>query len=66
MISYLSRYQHVYWDEDGSAINNNPGYFGYKFLENGNPYDQIDNDGDGMVDESRSNGIDDDMTGTKR
>ena len=51
------------WDEDGSASGsaNNPGYFGYKFLESpGNPYDQIDNDGDGMIDESRSNGIDDD------
>ena len=24
------------------------------------PYDQIDNDGDGIVDESRNNGIDDD------
>ena len=26
----------------------------------GNPYDQLDNDSDGMIDESRSNGIDDD------
>ncbi len=51
------------WDEDGSASGsaNNPGYFGYKFLESpGNPYDQLDNDDDGMVDESRDNGIDDD------
>ena len=51
------------WDEDGSASGsaNNPGYFGYKFLESpGNPYDQLDNDEDGMVDESRDNGIDDD------
>ena len=51
------------WDEDGSASGSasNPGYFGYKFLESpGNPYDQIDNDLDGMIDESRSNGIDDD------
>ena len=51
------------WDEDGSASgsSNNPGYFGYKFLESpGNPYDQLDNDDDGMVDESRDNGIDDD------
>ncbi|MCF7886778.1 MAG: hypothetical protein K9M80_09805 [Candidatus Marinimicrobia bacterium] len=37
------------------------GYFGYSFLESpGNPYDGIDNDGDGMVDESMFNGIDDD------
>ena len=51
------------WDEDGSASGsaNRPGYFGYKFLESpGNPYDQLDNDSDGMIDESRSNGIDDD------
>ncbi len=51
------------WDEDGQSdvSGRPPGYFGYKFLESpGNPYDGIDNDGDGMVDESRSNGIDDD------
>ena len=51
------------WDEDGSASGsaNRPGYFGYKFLESpGNPYDQLDNDSDGMIDESRSNGVDDD------
>jgi len=51
------------WDEDGSASGSarTPGFFGYKFLESpGNPFDGIDNDNDGMVDESRSNGIDDD------
>ncbi len=37
------------------------GYLGYKFLESpGNAYDGIDNDGDGMIDESMFNGIDDD------
>jgi len=37
------------------------GWFGYSFLESpGNPYDGIDNDGDGMIDESMFNGIDDD------
>jgi len=51
------------WDEDGlsDVTGRVPGYFGYKFLESpGNPYDGIDNDNDGLVDESRSNGIDDD------
>ncbi|MBT4371508.1 MAG: hypothetical protein HOA15_04785, partial [Candidatus Marinimicrobia bacterium] len=51
------------WDEDGKSdvAGRKPGYFGYIFLESpGNPYDGKDNDGDGMVDESRNNGIDDD------
>lgn len=38
-----------------------PGYFGWKFLESpGNPLDGIDNDDDGLVDESQSDGIDND------
>jgi len=38
-----------------------PGFFGYKFLESpGEPYDRIDNDEDGMVDESMQDGIDND------
>ncbi|MCF7841026.1 MAG: hypothetical protein K9N22_09655, partial [Candidatus Marinimicrobia bacterium] len=38
-----------------------PGFFGYKFLESpGEPYDFIDNDEDGMVDESMQDGIDND------
>lgn len=51
------------WDENGkSDISGKvPGYFGYKFLESpGNPLDGIDNDGDGMIDESWYNNIDDD------
>jgi len=37
------------------------GWLGYMFLESpGNPYDGIDNDGDGMIDESMFNGLDDD------
>ena len=51
------------WDEDGSASGSarNPGFFGYKFLESpGNPYDGLDNDNDGMIDESRNNNEDDD------
>jgi len=51
------------WDEDGNSdvAGRSPGYFGYKFLESpGQPLDGIDNDNDGMVDESQDNGIDDD------
>lgn len=51
------------WDADNRSdvAGRRPGYFGYKFLESpGNPDDGIDNDGDGMVDESQSNGLDDD------
>lgn len=64
-LSYFDRdLNMVYaWDADGRSdvIGRRPGYFGYKFLESpGNPYDGIDNDGDGMVDESQSDGIDND------
>ena len=64
-LSYFDRnINMVYaWDEDGvsDVTGRAPGYFGYKFLESpGQPYDGVDNDNDGMVDESRSNGIDDD------
>ena len=61
------------WDNDGRSDipGRVPGYFGYKFLEspglgneiiNGVFYagDGIDNDGDGMVDESWTDGIDND------
>ncbi|CUU04955.1 hypothetical protein JGI3_01035 [Candidatus Kryptobacter tengchongensis] len=50
------------WDHDGRGMFGlRPGYFGYKFLESpGNPYDGIDNDGDGMIDESQQDGIDND------
>jgi len=50
------------WDHDnvgdwGPGV----GYFGYKFLESpGNPYDGIDNDEDGMIDERMDDGIDND------
>ena len=64
-LSYFDRnINMVYaWDEDGvsDVTGRAPGYFGYKFLESpGQPYDGVDNDNDGMVDESRNNGIDDD------
>ena len=52
------------WDTDNVSINNPniiPGYMGYKFLESpGLANDNFDNDGDGMVDESWTDGIDND------
>mgnify|MGYP002640158719 CR=1 FL=1 len=53
------------WDDDaiGDPIFGNtlPGFFGYKFLESpGEPRDNIDNDDDGMIDESMQDGIDND------
>ena len=52
------------WDEDNFSVDNPniiPGYLGYKFLESpGLANDGIDNDGDGMVDESWTDGIDND------
>lgn len=52
------------WDADGKSINDPqiiPGYLGYKFLESpGISTDGIDNDDDGMVDESWTDGIDND------
>ncbi len=64
-LSYFDRdLNMVYaWDEDGKSdvAGRKPGYFGYIFLESpGDPHDGTDNDGDGMIDESRENGIDDD------
>ncbi|MCH7732063.1 MAG: T9SS type A sorting domain-containing protein [Candidatus Marinimicrobia bacterium] len=63
--TYLPEEKMVYfYDTDGYGTPGNwypVGYMGFKFLEMpGNPYDGIDNDGDGLVDESRDNGIDDD------
>lgn len=50
------------WDLDGlSAKGKETGYFGFAFLQSpGIADDGIDNDDDGMVDESQENGIDDD------
>ncbi|NQU28078.1 MAG: hypothetical protein HQ528_07315 [Candidatus Marinimicrobia bacterium] len=51
------------WDEDGlsDVSGRSPGYFGYKFLESpGEPFDGLDNDNDGMFDESQNDGIDND------
>ncbi len=64
-LSYFDRdLNMVYcWDADGisDVTGKVPGYFGYKFLESpGQPYDGIDNDNDGMIDERQDNGIDED------
>ncbi|NOZ03863.1 MAG: hypothetical protein GXO92_04535 [FCB group bacterium] len=52
------------WDHDNWSNAKGgfkPAYFGWKFLESpGNPYDGIDNDDDGIVDESQFDGIDND------
>ncbi|MBD3288054.1 hypothetical protein GF337_04560 [candidate division KSB1 bacterium] len=50
------------WDKFGIASNGLPtGYFGYAFLESpGLPNNGVDDDEDGMVDESQYDGIDND------
>jgi hypothetical protein len=50
------------WDHDNRGAWGGPcAYFGFKFLESpGDPLDGKDNDGDGLVDESQSDGIDND------
>ena len=51
------------WDDDNKSdiAGRVPGYFGYKFLESpGVDDDGIDNDGDGLIDESWTDGIDND------
>ncbi len=52
------------WDHDLWSFNDGgfvPAYFGWKYLESpGNPLDGLDNDDDGMVDESQNDGIDND------
>ena len=52
------------WDHDMWSHNDGgfvPAYFGWKYLESpGNPLDDLDNDDDGMIDESQSDGIDND------
>lgn len=55
----LSRNIVYSWDPDGKSQISTiaPGYFGYKFLESpNNSTDGIDNDDDGLVDESPTNG----------
>jgi len=60
----LSRQLIYAWDDDGKSLNNPsivPGYFGLAFVQTpGNASDGLDNDGDGLIDESQSDGIDND------
>jgi len=51
------------WDHDNrGSWGGPPAYFGWKFLESpGNPLDGVDNDQDGMIDESQYDGIDNDQ-----
>ena len=58
-----SRLNLVYtWDKNGHGVDlsgncGRTGYLGYAYLETpGNPYDGIDNDDDGITDESRTSG----------
>ena len=54
------------WDSDFTENNftGDPGFVGIAYLRSpGNPFDGIDNDGDGLTDESTSNGLDDDGDG---
>jgi hypothetical protein len=51
------------WDSDDSGIPDSwdPGYYGYAYLESpGNAVNGIDDDQDGMIDESRDDGLDND------
>lgn len=49
------------WDIEGlDHEGRQTGYFGFAFLQSPGLIDGIDNDDDGMIDESQSNGIDDD------
>ncbi|MEP0859907.1 MAG: hypothetical protein HRF52_00535 [Ignavibacterium sp.] len=51
------------FDDNGLGVPDNwkTGYYGYAYLESpGNGFDGIDNDEDGMVDERRDDGIDND------
>lgn len=61
-IPHYARSMVYFWDEDMTGpLGVKLGYLGCKFLESpGNPFDGIDNDGDGMIDESQDNNIDDD------
>ena len=67
MYGFDTTFNMVYfYDQDGMGRGADArpyrcGWMGIKFLETpGNPYDGIDNDGDGIVDESQYNGRDDD------
>ena len=45
------------WDKFGNGYKGPTGYLGYSYLETpGNPFDAIDNDDDGIIDERRDGG----------
>ncbi|WP_337872848.1 hypothetical protein [Ignavibacterium sp.] len=45
------------WDKNGNGYKGLTGYLGYSYLETpGNPFDILDNDDDGIVDERRDGG----------
>ncbi len=45
------------WDKNGNGYKGSTGYLGYSYLETpGNPFDAIDNDDDGIIDERRDGG----------
>jgi len=57
--SIVYQWDHDMWSNVKGGFK--PAYFGWRFLESpGNPMDGIDNDFDGMVDESQADGIDND------
>ncbi len=65
--AYFDTFIDIVYGWDDNAIGDPvfgttvPGFFGYKFLESpGEPRDGIDNDDDGMIDESMQDGIDND------
>ena len=61
-IPVYSRSLVYFWDPDGKGDFGLPaGYVACKYLESpGKPNDNLDNDGDGMTDESQEDGIDND------
>lgn len=57
--SIVYQWDHDMWSNVKGGFK--PAYFGWRFLESpGNPLDGIDNDYDGMIDESQFDGIDND------
>jgi hypothetical protein len=45
------------WDKNGNGFKGPTGYLGYSYLETpGNPFDIVDNDDDGIIDERRDGG----------
>lgn len=52
------------WDKNGNGYKGPTGYLGYSYLETpGNPFDFIDNDEDGITDETRDGGPGEEIIG---